>query len=141
MLISEMIRVVLVGVGATIVLDVWSAVLKRLGIQTLDFALLGRWVGHTFRGTFVQPSIRAATPIPGERALGWVTHYAVGIVFAGLLFGVTGTGWSKSPSLLPAVILGVLTVSFPLFVMQPAMGSASPHRKRRRHSRTACAVS
>ena len=120
---SEIIRVVLIGVGATAVLDVWLAVLKALGIQTLDFALLGRWVGHTFKGSFFQPSIREATPIAGERALGWLTHYVVGVVFAGLLFRTMGTAWSRNPSLLPAIVLGVLTVAFPLFVMQPAMGA------------------
>lgn len=123
MLVAEMTRVVLVGVGATIVLDAWIALLKRLGVQTLDLAMLGRWVGHTFKGEFVQPSIRKATPIAGERALGWLTHYAIGIVFAALLVGVMGTGWSQNPSLVPAVIVGMMTAAFPLFVMQPALGA------------------
>jgi hypothetical protein len=123
MLVSETVRIVLVGVGATIALDVWGVFLKQLGVQGLDIALLGRWVGHAFRGRFVQPSISKATRIPGERALGWITHYAVGILFAGVLFGVMGTTWWQNPSLMPAVIVGVLTVSFPLFVMQPAMGA------------------
>jgi hypothetical protein len=123
MLIEEMIRVVLVGVGATVLLDVWLGLLERLGVPTLDIALIGRWVGHAFRGTFVHPSIRGAVRIPGERALGWIMHYAVGIVFAALLFAVTGTAWSQNPSPRAAVIVGVLTVLFPLFVMQPAMGA------------------
>lgn len=121
--ISEVTRVVLVGVGATLVLDAWFAFLRTFGVQTLDFALLGRWVGHTFKGSFFQPSLREASPVSGERALGWITHYAVGIVFAALLFGFMGNAWSQSPSLLPAVVLGVLTAAFPLFVMQPAMGA------------------
>ena len=57
-----------------------------------------------------------------ELALGWLTHYAVGIAFAGLLVVMVGHGWVAAPSLLPAVALGIGTVVFPLFLMQPAMG-------------------
>jgi hypothetical protein len=123
MLISETIRVVLVGIGATFVLDAWLGVIRRLGVPTLDFALVGRWVGHAMRGRFMQPSMAKAPPIRGELALGWLTHYAVGIVFAGLLFGLMGPAWAQNPSLVPAVIVGMVTVAAPLFVMQPAMGA------------------
>jgi hypothetical protein len=55
--------------------------------------------------------------------LGWLTHYAVGMGFAGLLVGLRGLGWMNNPSLLPAVLTGICTVVAPLFVMQPAMGA------------------
>jgi hypothetical protein len=123
MLISELIRVALVGVGATVVLDMWLAVLKRLGVQTLPMGLIGRWVVHAARGKFLQPSLANAPKVRGEVALGWFTHYAIGIGFAALLFGIQGMTWSQNPSLLPAVIVGMCTVAAPLFVMQPAMGA------------------
>jgi hypothetical protein len=31
--------------------------------------------------------------------------------------------WAQSPTVLPAVLVGMATVAAPLFVMQPAMGS------------------
>jgi len=34
-----------------------------------------------------------------------------------------GPAWSRSPSFLPAIALGMCTVLAPLFVMQPAMGA------------------
>jgi hypothetical protein len=123
MLIADVSRVALVGIGATVVLDVWLGVLKRLGVQTLNLAFLGRWVGHAFRGHFTQPAIGKAPPIRNELALGWFTHYAIGIAFAGLLFGVQGGTWLQNPSFVPALIVGVCTVAAPLFVMQPAMGA------------------
>jgi hypothetical protein len=123
MSLSEVSNVVLIGVGATVLLDLWLAVLGRLGVPTLSLALIGRWVGHAARGQVFQPSIAKAAPIRGERVLGWITHYAIGIVFAGLLVAVTGPAWLRSPSLMPAVIAGMLTVAAPLFVMQPAMGA------------------
>lgn len=122
-LLQDMIRVVLIGVGATAVMDVWLALLKRLGVPTLNFAYIGRWVGHCFHGRFAHASIARAQPVAGELALGWVTHYAVGVVFAALLVGIQGMAWTSAPTLVPAVLVGMSTVVAPLFVMQPAMGS------------------
>jgi hypothetical protein len=122
-LLQDITHVALIGIGATAVMDVWLTFLKRMGVQTLNFAFIGRWVGHVFRGRFVHASIGKSQPIPAELMLGWVTHYAIGIAFAGMLVGIYGIGWTNTPSLLPAVLVGVSTVAAPLFVMQPAMGS------------------
>ena len=120
---QDLSRVVAIGIGATAAMDVWSMLLKRMGVQTLDFAFIGRWVGHLLRGQFAHASIRQSPPIPGELAWGWLTHYAIGIAFAGLLVAVQGFPWLQNPSLLPAIAVGMSTVVAPLFVMQPAMGS------------------
>lgn len=116
-------RGVLIGIGATLVMDLWAAGLKALGIPTLDYALVGRWVGHLRRGRLVHASIGKATPIPGERPLGWAVHYGVGVAFAALLVIGGGTDWLRAPSWGPALVVGVATLVFPLFVMQPAMGA------------------
>lgn len=120
---QEVARVVLIGVGATAAMDAWLFLLKRLGVPTLNFAFIGRWIGHLARGTWSHGAIAKATPVKGELALGWLTHYAVGIAFAELMVSVGGTGWVANPSLLPAVLVGMATVVAPLFVLQPAMGA------------------
>lgn len=122
MVFENMVRVVFIGIGATAIMDVWLALLKRLGIPTLNFAFIGRWVGHLFRGRLAHDAIGKAQPVPGELAWGWLTHYAVGVAFAGLLVGLQGLAWIQSPSLVPAIAVGFGTVVVPLFVMQPAMG-------------------
>ncbi len=119
----ELLHVALVGAGATAVLDAWLLVLKRLGIPTGSFALVGRWVGHLARGRLAHAAIAQAAPVPRESALGWLTHYVVGVVFAGLLVALQGLEWLRAPSLAPALAVGIATVALPLFVMQPAMGS------------------
>jgi hypothetical protein len=121
--LHELAQVALVGIGATVVMDVWLMLLKRLGTQTLDFALIGRWLGHLLRGRLMHDAIRQSPPIPRELAWGWLTHYSVGIAFAWLLVSVQGLAWTHSPTLLPAIAVGMGTVVVPLFVMQPAMGS------------------
>ena len=59
----------------------------------------------------------------GELAWGWLTHYAVGVAFAGVLLSLQGVAWVHSPTLWPAPAVGMGTVAAPLLVMQPAMGS------------------
>lgn len=120
---ADFTLVVLVGVGATAVMDIWLILLKRLGVPTLDFAVLGRWVGYLARGRFAHEAIAKSPALPAERALGWLSHYAVGIAFAGLLVGIEGIEWVRQPTLVPAVVVGAGTVVAPLFVMQPAMGA------------------
>ena len=113
-------RVVAIGLGATAVMDIW---LIRPGQPFAGFGLIGRWVGHMARGRFVHASIAQAEPVPGESALGWLTHYAVGVGYAALLVQLLGPHWLHQPTLLPALMFGLLTVAAPFFVMQPAMGA------------------
>ncbi|TFW10529.1 DUF2938 domain-containing protein [Oxalobacteraceae bacterium OM1] len=120
--VETILRIVVIGTGATAVMDAWLMALKRMGIQTQNFAMIGRWMGHLFKGRFAHASIAKAATVPGELALGWLTHYAVGIAFAGLLVVLRGAAWLHAPAVLPAVAVGLCTVAFPLFVMQPAMG-------------------
>ncbi|WP_075255830.1 DUF2938 domain-containing protein [Herbaspirillum camelliae] len=121
--VDEVTRMVAVGIGATMVMDVWTAILKGLGVPTLDYSLLGRWAGHLRYGRLAHASIGKSPPIQGELPLGWAIHYAVGIAFAMLLMGICGIEWLRDPALGSALAVGVATIAFPLFVMQPAMGA------------------
>ena len=120
---QEIERVLLIGIGATAVLDIWLVLLGRMGVSMLNFAFIGRWVGHLLRGKLAHAAIGRAEPIPGELAWGWLTHYAIGIVFAAVLVSSQGVAWARQPTLGPAVSIGLCTVLAPLFVMQPAMGA------------------
>jgi hypothetical protein len=122
-LLQDMTRVALIGIGATAAMDAWLLFLKRLDVPTLDFALVGRWVGHWRRGRWAHESIAKAAPIRNERALGWLVHYVTGVSFAGLMVALHGQAWVASPSLLPALLVGIGTVAAPWLVMHPAMGA------------------
>lgn len=112
-----------IGVGATAVMDVWLQLLKARGIPSLNFSLLGRWVGHMAHGRWSHDGIAKAAPVRGELALGWLVHYLTGIVFALALSALAGPAWLHAPTLLPALVFGITTVLLPFFVMQPAMGA------------------
>ena len=117
------LRILLIGIGATLAMDGWALLLRQFGIPSLDLALLGRWIGHLARGRWLHASIAQSASIRGERAIGWLAHYGIGIGFAALLISTAGLAWARSPTLAPALIVGVVTVVAPLFVLQPAMGA------------------
>jgi hypothetical protein len=115
---------VLIGVGASALMDLWSLVLRRrFHVPTLDYAMLGRWVGHLGRGRYRHERIAQATPIPGERPLGWLVHYAIGVTFAFPLLAIWGLDWAHAPTIWPALFIGLATIAGPWLVMQPGMGA------------------
>ncbi len=116
-------RAVAIGALATLVMDAWAFLLRRFGVPSLNFAFLGRWIGHLPRKRFVHQSIATAEPIRGELALGWVAHYSIGVTFAALLLSIFGARWASAPTLVPALLVGLVTVVMPLFVLQPALGA------------------
>jgi hypothetical protein len=111
------------GVGATLAVDGW-ALLRRawLRVPLPNYALVGRWFAHMPRGRLRHASMAAVPAVRGERLLGWLAHYAIGIGFAALLPLGWGTAWMQQPRLVPALLVGVLTVAAPFLLMQPAMG-------------------
>jgi hypothetical protein len=66
-------------------MDLWLILLRCMGAPASNFALVGRWVGHIFRGKLTQDAISKAPAIPGELALEWCAHYVTGVAFAILL--------------------------------------------------------
>ncbi len=118
-----LLRAVFIGAGATAVIDVWAVLLRRLGVPSLNMALLGRWIGHLRDGRWVHASIAKAAPVRGEAVIGWLAHYAIGTAFAGLLLAIFGLDWARSPTFGPALLVGVGTLPAPLFVLQPALGA------------------
>lgn len=116
-------RAIVIGAGATLLMDGWAFVLRRVGIPSLDFALLGRWLGHLAGGHVGHERIASAPPVRGERTIGWVAHYTIGITFAALLLLTAGLRWAHAPTLGPALVVGLVTVIAPLFILQPALGA------------------
>lgn len=120
---AELGWTIFVGVGATIAMDLWARLLRGIfGVASLDYAWVGRWIGHMAQGRFAHERIAAAPAIAGERSLGWAAHYAIGVAFAGLLLFMVGAGWARQPTPWPAIAIGVASLAAPFFIMQPAFG-------------------
>lgn len=119
----HIIGAILVGLGATLVIDLWAVLLRRrFDIPSLNYCLLGRWILHMPGGRFVHDSIAAAAPKRHECPLGWVAHYLIGTAFA-LVFVLLASGtWLERPTLIPALGFGIITTLVPFLIMQPSFG-------------------
>ena len=119
----HLLAAVAVGIGATLVMDLWALFLRRaFNITSLDYCLVGRWLAHMPAGVFRHASIGAAARRPGECTLGWIAHYATGVVFALIVVLLASPRWLQNPTLLPAMAVGLATITIPFFVMQPSLG-------------------
>jgi len=126
-----LLHAVVIGAGATLLLDLWAQLLKRAaGLPPPNWGMVGRWVGHLPQGAFVHDDIGRAAPVAGERAIGWIFHYGVGILFAAALLAIWGMEWAREPRFLPALIVGLVTVGCGWFVLQPCMGAGIAAAKR-----------
>lgn len=117
------VTVLAMGAAGAALMDVWGLALRRLWkVPTLDYAMLGRWIGHVVRGRLVHERIAASKPIAGERTIGWLAHYTIGIAFAVPVLVLGGPGWLERPTLAPAMAVAMATILAPWLVMQPGMG-------------------
>jgi hypothetical protein len=114
---------ILIGLGATLILDLWSLFLRYVfGITPSNFCLVGRWILYMPEGIFRHSNIGSAPQKRGECTVGWIAHYIIGITFAIGFATFTGSNWLQFPRLIPALIFGLISVSIPFFIMQPALG-------------------
>ena len=120
---SDIAGAIAVGIGATLVMDLWNLFLKRtFSIPSLNYCLLGRWLRHMPGGTLRHANIAAAPQKPLECTVGWMAHYTIGVVFALVLVVLTSGDWLARPTVLPALLFGIVTVVFPFFILQPSFG-------------------
>jgi hypothetical protein len=120
----------IVGLGATVCMDLWALARRRLlGTPLPNYGFVGRWCAHLVRGRFRHDSIAAASPVPGEALIGWTAHYAIGVAFAGLLVASCGVGWLQTPTVGPALAVGIATVAAPMLILQPGMGAGIAARR------------
>ncbi len=121
---NYLVCILLIGTGATAIMDVWAIARQRLfGIPALNYGLVGRWLAYLPRGRFRHDPITASPPVPGERWIGWTAHYLIGIAFAAVLLALWGLEWAHHPTLGPALIVGIGSVAAPFFLLQPGMGA------------------
>lgn len=117
------IQIVLIGIGATISIDLWAVLLRRVfGVGSLDYCLLGRWVLHMPQRRIFHESIATAERRRHECKVGWAAHYSIGVLFAAVFVALVSEAWLHRPTLLPSAAFGIATVLVPFLTMQPAFG-------------------
>ncbi len=114
---------IVIGAGATLAMDIWAVALTlAFGQPRANWAPVGRWFYHLKNGKVFHDSIADAAPYRHELALGWLSHYAVGILYGVILVLIVGPTWLAEPTFLPAWIWGIATVAAGWFLLQPGLG-------------------
>jgi len=121
--ITLLIFGVLVGVAATVTMDVLGSVARRVGLAA---GAKGQWVGRWYlgiaRGQFVHSDIAAAPERAGEVRAALVGHYVIGIVLAVVYVVGAGLLGVSPATFLVAIGYGLATCVFPWFLVLPALG-------------------
>ena len=111
------------GLVATAMMDAWAVLLRRAaGVPAPNWAMVGRWVAHVPGGRVFHNDIADATAVSGEQNIGWVFHYAVGVVYGIALAFLMGPVWLAAPTFLPAWVFSIFMLGFGWFLLQPGMG-------------------
>jgi hypothetical protein len=134
------VSAILIGLGATLVFDLWGLFLKyAFKITPSNICLVGRWLRYMPEGIFTHSNIASSPPKDAERTLGWIAHYTIGVMFALTFVSLVGNNWLQHPTPIPATIFGVVTVLAPFIIMQPSFGlgfaaskTANPNQARLR---------
>ena len=122
-LVAAFAVAVAIGLGATLIMDLWNLFLRRaFGIPSLNYCLLGRWVSHLPNGKVVHANISTAPQTDHECTVGWIAHYSIGVMLALVFVAGASAQWLARPTILPALLFGVATVVFPFFILQPSLG-------------------
>jgi len=122
-LVLSLISTVLIGLGATLTFDLWAIFVKHaFKITPSNICLVGRWLRYMPEGTFKHSNIVSAPQKSAECMVGSIAHYIIGVMFAIPFVALVGNSWLQHPTLIPAIIFGVVTVLALFFIMQPSFG-------------------
>ncbi len=111
------------GVVGTVVMDLGNTLFARAGIiSKVEVGIIGRMAAGWMRGRFWYGHPGEMEEATHETPLGYITHYAIGVGFAGpyVLGWDVLVGGPASPAW--AVAYGVFTTVASWFFVYPAMG-------------------
>ena len=116
----------IVGILATVTMDVVAVIALRLGIagrgpRRSGPTLIGRWMGYLLLGKFRHTDILQTPPLRGELVLGLAAHYLIGIVLTLVYLGLLVIAHA-TPTAFSAILYGTATTVFPWFLMFPSQG-------------------
>ncbi len=113
------------GILATLTMDGAMLAAARVGgrpfaSDRLGVGMIGRWMAGLARGRWRMPDVSLEPAVPGEAALGLITHYATGVALTEAYLLLAPAAVRRG--LVPAAAYGVATGVLPLLVMFPSMG-------------------
>jgi len=117
------IRGIIIGCFATIVMDLWTLTLFFVIGHPVDWGTIGQIVGYMFQGQFILPDVSHYQQLKYQNAIGWMTHYSVGFVYAGAYELIVLHGLRYRADLFKAIVFSWALMVFPLCVLSPLFGN------------------
>ncbi|MCA0941955.1 DUF2938 domain-containing protein [Salipiger pacificus] len=123
--------VLVVGIGATIALDLWGLITAKIGwMPGTHWPSVGRWLLGIPAGRLVLDGGDDRAHSVGEVLTGWVFHYAIGIAYAVMFPLFWGVDFISAPTVFPFVLIGVIISTLAgLIILIPGMGGGIFARK------------
>lgn len=115
-------RTMSIGIGATVIVDIFTFIVSLFTEKSHGIQFIGRWIAYLFKGRVYHNTIIETPPFQNEIIIGWVTQYIIGVLFAFVLILLYSKKWLFNPQFIPALIIGCGTLAFPIFVLQPVLG-------------------
>ena len=80
------LQIVIVGVGACVVFDVWQRIVQRFTkIPPSNWSLVGRWaISLLTNGQLLARDLELQPERQIELGVGWLVHYVIAIVYAAI---------------------------------------------------------
>lgn len=116
--------ILLLGIISTIFMDLVGFMQLRLANSPgLNYAFVGRWgLSMLLKGQFKHNPIMSSPSIKGEKIVGWLLHYATGIIFAAIMVFCIINNGRIEPDFIASIATGIISLIAPYLIMQPGFG-------------------
>jgi hypothetical protein len=120
----KLVEIVVSGLFCSLFLDIWQQALKAAtGLPAGNWALVGRWFVEAGKGRIFHDPIAKAPPHPNELVIGWIGHYAVGVLYGLVYVVLIEDVLGLQPGIVNGLVFGAASVVVPWFFFMPAMGA------------------
>lgn len=118
------LEMILMGVFATLFMDIAAMVLGRLRIihPPVSPEVVGRWTLYLLRGKFIHKDINQTQPLSNEKTAALLSHYLIGIGLAGVYLLLEYYEPAMRDQIWIPLLFGVATVLLPWLWLYPSMG-------------------
>jgi hypothetical protein len=118
------IESVLMGLFATYLMDISAGYLVKRNLihSFVTPEAVGRWFLYMLRGTLIHRDIQKTPPLKGEKLWGIISHYAIGIVLAGIYLLLEIILPIVRDQIWMPLLYGIATVFLPWFWLLPSIG-------------------
>jgi hypothetical protein len=117
------LQIVIVGVGACVVFDVWQRIFQWFtSIPPSNWAIVGRWtIGLVTGGQLMVRDLELRPNRRNELGVGWFVHYGIAIAYAAI-FMLLMRANILAAEFADGLLFGVVSVVVPWLFFLPCLG-------------------